>query len=273
MTASYPSHVLEFVRTSPWAILPSKLAEIREFLQIYSSAGSQDPAKRFAAIQAGARGPLPAERGTVAVIPLFGTLAPRMNLLTAVSGGTSLATFSRIFKQTLDDPAVSSIVIQVDSPGGNVYGTQEAADLIFSARGQKRVVAIADTGMAASAAYWIASQAEEFLATPSSEVGSIGVLAYHEDWSRAYDQAGITPTLWTAGKHKGELSDHEPLSDEARAAVQRSIDTYYSMFVSSVARGRGVKVAEVPERFRTGTNGWRSGGCPVGHDRSRRHDG
>jgi ClpP class serine protease len=113
------------------------------------------------------------------------------------------------------------------------------------------VIAFANP-MAASAAYWIGSQADELVVTPSGEVGSIGVLALHEDWSRAYDAAGVTPTFISAGKYKTDGNELEPLGEDAKAAIQARVDDYYSTFVKAVSRGRGIGAGEVRSGFGQG---------------------
>jgi len=143
------------------------------------------------------------------------------------------------------------VVLDVDSPGGAVNGVEELADEMLRARGQKPVVAVANT-LAASAAYWIATAADEVVVTPSGEVGSIGVFAVHEDFSAALEAAGIRVSLVSAGKYKMEGNPYEPLGDEGRAALQERVDDYYGMFVGAVARGRGVAAKDVREGFGQG---------------------
>jgi len=88
------------------------------------------------------------------------------------------------------DSSTKAIIINVDSPGGAIYGIDELSQEIFKARGQKRIVAIANS-LSASAAYWIASAADEFNVTPGGQVGSIGIVAPHKDRSRALDAMGL----------------------------------------------------------------------------------
>ena len=108
-------------------------------------------------------------------------------------------------------------------------------------RATRSVVAIADT-MAASAAYYIASAAEHVVITPSGSVGSIGVIAAHEDISQLQGKLGVKTTLVTAGEHKGELGRFGPLTAEARAEIQRRALLLYAADTRfaghSVERGR-----------------------------------
>jgi len=137
---------------------------------------------------------------------------------------------------------VSQILLDIDSPGGSVYGVQELATEI--ARAKKPVIAIANS-LAASAAYWIGSAASEFYATPGGEVGSIGVWTAHQDVSKALAEAGVNITLISAGEFKVEGNPYEPLGADAQKFMQSRIDDYYAAFTRGVAKGRKVSVDQV----------------------------
>lgn len=226
----------------PWAILPGAMAALMERVQQWA-AGTTPQAARPAAA---------AVQSTIAIIPVQGSIFPRGGGLWAeLFGGVSAEKLAATVAQYAQDASVSALVLDVDSPGGDVAGVLEAAAAVRAAAGQKPVIAIANH-LAASAAYWLASQASEIMVTPSGEVGSIGVFAVHEDWSKALEQAGVTATLIRAGKYKAETNPYEPLTDEARAAVQAQVDEYYNLFVRDVAKGRGVSVADVRGGFGEG---------------------
>jgi ClpP class serine protease len=127
----------------------------------------------------------------------------------------------------------------------------ELADEIYAARSQKPITAFVDT-MAASAAYWLASQATEVIITPSGRVGSIGVFGLHMDHSQELAKAGIFPTFIQAGKYKTEANPLQPLSDDAKAAWQARVEAMYGVFVRDVARGRGVTADAVRSEFGEG---------------------
>jgi capsid assembly protease len=190
-----------------------------------------------------------ASSGGVAVIPVFGTIAHRAHMVNQVSGsgGTSAEKLGAAIQAAAQDPAVGAIVLDVDSPGGSVAGTQELVDKIYSARESKPIVAVANS-TAASAAYWIASAASEFIVTPSGSVGSIGVLGVHEDRSAGLAAEGKKLTFIHAGKYKVEGNSAEPLSDEARSNIQAMVDQAYGAMVKSIARNRGVS----PDAVRSG---------------------
>lgn len=180
----------------------------------------------------------------LAVVAVHGVITKSASVFSEIFGGTSLDMLQATMLQLRDDRTIQSIVLHVDSPGGGVYGVDEAAELIGEVAKRKRVVAFTD-GMCASAAYWLASAAERIVATPSAELGSIGVYALHADISGQLSQDGVVVTLVKAGEHKAESHPYAPLSDDDRAAMQSRINSYYALFTKRVARGRGVSVDQV----------------------------
>lgn len=249
--AGYPQ-IARMVYERPWAILPSTLGVIEEVVRLRMDGQrftEDEIAERLAAADAAAaprQMAPPGTPGALAVIPLMGVLLPRANMMSALSGGTSLQSFQARFRDALDSPDVAGIMIEVDSPGGSVDLVPETADMVYAARDVKPVVAFANT-MAASAAYYIASQADEFYMTRSGEVGSIGVRMAHRDVSGALTQAGINMTEIAAPEFKTEGTPYQPLSDETIAYLQGEVDAVYGEFVQAVARGRNANPETVRE--------------------------
>ena len=171
--------------------------------------------------------------------------------MTQISGGTSTERFSCDLKQAVDDPGIKAIVIDVDSPGGSVFGVEELASEIRAATEKKYIVAVANS-LAASAAYWIGSAASEMVMTPGGEVGSIGVYTVHQDYSDQLANEGVKTTLIKAGKYKAEGNPFEPLSDDAKEALQKRVEEIYGSFIASVANGRGVSASTVRSGFGQG---------------------
>ena len=243
--------IAEFLAT-PWALMPERLNAVAAVLARWSQdvpAGEEvlagiaaDRAVREARRQAATA----VSGGGIAVLPLYGVVTQRGNMVDDVSGPGSVSTqqFASALRQALADDTVSQILIDIDSPGGSVYGVSELADEILAARSQKPICAIANS-LAASAAYWIGCSASEFYVTPGGEVGSIGVYQIHTDNSRMLDQEGVTPTLISAGKYKTEGNPFQPLDEEALSFMQSRVDEYYDAFVRGVARARNVPVAQV----------------------------
>lgn len=243
--------VSEFL-TTPWALMPERLQAMTAVLTRWSSDEPpsdetlfqvnadrvlRDTRKQFAAASAGSG---------IAVLPLYGVVTQRGNMVDDISGpgSTSTQKFTNALRQVLADDTVGQILIDIDSPGGSVYGVAELAIEIVKARAQKPVVAVANS-LAASAAYWIGCSAGEFYVTPGGEVGSIGVWQAHFDYSKALEEEGVKPTLISAGKFKVEGNPYAPLDPEAQAFMQSRVDDYYNAFIKAVAKGRGVSVADV----------------------------
>ena len=244
------SYILQAFTETPWSILPDRLAILEEIVDRHISGEKLDAEEVQARIH-GAMPPASRKVASVAVLPLFGTIFPRANMMTEVSGATSAETFGQQFSALVNDPEVNAIVLDVNSPGGQVAGVEELSSRIYAARGSKPIVAVANHLMA-SAAYYIGTAADEVVVTPSGEVGSIGVFSIHSDMSKALEQEGVKVTLISAGKYKVAGNPYEPLSEEAFAAEQSRVNDYYAAFVKSVARNRGVKVSAVKGGFGEG---------------------
>ena len=192
-----------------------------------------------------------AVKGKVGVIPIHGPVDQRMSSGLMKAGGTSIEFIAAAFDVMLAKADIGAIVLNIDSPGGGTYGTEELADKIHHARGAKPIYAIADS-MAASAAYWIASAADMVIMTPGGDVGSVGVYAVHVDESKALEQDGISVTMVSAGKHKVEYASVQPLSVEARANLQQSVAATYEKFIGALKRNRGTTLDHVRERYGQG---------------------
>ena len=243
--------VAEFLAT-PWALMPERLSALATVISRWSQGTSASDAAKFQVqtdrVHRDTRRQTSAAilGGGIAVIPIYGVITQRGNMVDDVSGPGMVSTqiVTQMLRQAVADDAVSQILLDIDSPGGSVYGVSELGDAILSARAQKPVVAIANS-LAASAAYWVGSQASEFYVTAGGEVGSIGVWQAHQDYSKAMDEAGVKTTLISAGKFKVEGNPYAPLDEEAQGFMQSRVDDYYAAFTKAVAKGRGVPITQV----------------------------
>jgi signal peptide peptidase SppA len=249
------AHIVAAVFDHPWAILPSKLAAMLSLLELRAAGLTLTEADIQARIGGGGSSrrddDLEVTAGGVGILPVFGVLAQRLTLMKAISGGQSTESIGGDFKSLRDDPKVKAILLAVDSPGGSCYGVDELATLIRSSRGTKPIVAAVNS-LAASAAYWIATQADSISITPGGDAGHIGVITAHDDLTGAAEKFGVKSTLITAGPYKSEGHPLQPLTDEARAAIQHRVDQAYTRFVRAVAAGRHVSEAAVRSGFGQG---------------------
>jgi signal peptide peptidase SppA len=234
----------EFLLDTRWAIEEQALATITELYQRATS-GDKETTALITRALAAARDTAPAADAPaynvadgVAVIEFSGVVTKRPTCMGSFFGGDAVtqALIDALAKAD-GDPTVSSKLLVIDSPGGTVAGTAAAAEAVYRSNMKKPVVAYAED-QAASAAYWIASQAGRFLANSTAQVGSIGVFAVIPDVSRAYENAGVRMNLVKAGEMKGTGVRGMPVTDAQLADVQREIDAIYEEFISAVARGR-----------------------------------
>ena len=222
------------LRSTPWALEPGRMSALRALVDAgpRSVRASRAPPRR--------RG---VAAGT-AVLSIVGILDQREGWLTMLGLGVSCDSISAALNDALNDESVRRIVFDIDSPGGSVAGVIELADQIFAARAKKPIVAVANS-LAASAAFWLGSQASRMYMSPGAEVGSIGVYVAHEDCSQALADSGVAVTLVSAGRFKTEAHPFGPLDAAAKAFMQTRVNDYHSAFTKAVARGRGVPIDAV----------------------------
>ena len=235
-----------------WAIRPGKLEEITAVVEKYLA--GERPDFLEAAKARGGNGvdePGYTMHGSVARIPVIGTLGKRMNLFSNMSGGESYDRVGQRLQAALADPNVEAVLLDIDSPGGPVDGVQTLADKVLVARDKKPVVAYTDGDMA-SAAYWVGSAASKVMASPTAMVGSIGVAGTHFDRSAQDAIVGVKRTVISSGKYKRVASDAEPLSPEGKDYLQQMSDTYYQLFLQSVGKNRGLPAGVVHAQMADG---------------------
>jgi signal peptide peptidase SppA len=242
------------ILNAPWAITPHRLEQIHGIYSAWARGESVD----VAAVEAKIGRPLVNDpqgyevQDGAALIPMRGVMAPRMNLMTQVSGGTSTELFVRDVRAALEDPSVRSLVIMADTPGGAVAGTQRAAAAVMAARGIKPVATYVE-GLMASAGVWVGTAADVvMMESATSQAGSVGVVATHVDVSKQEEALGVKTTEIVAGTYKRAASQYGPLTELGRQVLQNEVDYLYGLFVGDVAAQRGVSVEQVLESMADG---------------------
>lgn len=179
--------------------------------------------------------------GGAAVLRVDGMLTKYGN---SFDGGGSLVALR---KQVLDadrDPTVKSLLLVVESPGGTVAGTSELASAIHNF--SKPTFAFLED-LAASGAYWIASQAQQVFANEAASVGSIGVFSVVRDSSGQAEQSGIKVHVVSSGAHKGAATPGTVITPEQIAVIQETVNSYAELFCAAVRRGRGLSAEELSQ--------------------------
>jgi len=231
-----------------WAIDRAKLNAIIEVLVFRAEGGRLSEIEIESRVQSAKRDREVSDAtGNVALLPVHGVIMPRNVNLRASEQGVGLDSLAKQFRSHVADTNVKAIVMEFDSPGGQTGGLDEFAQEIFESRDAKPIIAQVNS-LAASAAYYLASQAHEVVASPSSRAGSIGVYAVHDDISEMLRAKGINRTIIASGPNKAAVN-FGPLSDEARDKIARDVSFANDQFVKAVARGRGVSQKAVNENM------------------------
>lgn len=240
------------IASTAWAIDPDSLHLIQEIieheraLQADGGQSLENIHSRFMAL--GGNVPDIATTSLTAVIPVSGPIVHHETLMSFFGYATSIDAMSAQFKSAVNDPDVERIVLLIDSPGGTVMGLQEFAAQIRAS--EKPTLAVVN-GMAASAAYYIASQAKEIVMTPSGLTGAVGVRMLRWDTSKADNDAGYRLEVYAVPDGKGD-GYGAPTSEDGQKQNMRIVQQYYDAFVSDVAQGRGTSVDDVKANYGDG---------------------
>ncbi len=154
-------------------------------------------------------------------------------------GGVDLQDVDRALATAAADPRITHVVLDIHSPGGSVIGVAETAARIAALRATHEVHAYI-SGMACSAGYYLASQADVIAAGPSAVVGSIGVYIAVLDASRWYEKEGYNMQVLKAGDYKTMGAEWRPLTESEREYLQASVDRSYEAFRAAVTALRPV---------------------------------
>jgi signal peptide peptidase SppA len=179
--------------------------------------------------------PKPYVIGNVAVVPLSGPIGKGLSPMERMMGAADVDVVSGWLDEAAANPAVEKLLLPVNSPGGTVTGVEELAAKV--ANFSKPTRAFSDN-MAASAGYWVASQADEFVVTPSSQIGSIGVYMVIPNLEQYYADQGIKFEVIAAGIHKAAGAEGLALTEDQRAYLQASVDSTREEFRNAVRRKR-----------------------------------
>jgi ClpP class serine protease len=246
---------LEFLMSQAWALDGNTLDVMSEIARRSHGAESLEGALSESGFQAlesrggGKFGDTMTMRpGGVALLPVNGVVSRYATMFSAICGGTSTQILARDFNAALNDPSVKSIVLNIDSPGGDANGIHEIAEMIYQARGKKKVVAYVG-GTGCSAAYWIASAADELVLDATARIGSIGtVLTMRRRKVKDDDEFEEIEIVSSQSPNKRL----DPASKEGRKAYQTELDELADVFVDRVARNMSVDRETVLSEFGQG---------------------
>ncbi|HRQ87671.1 MAG TPA: S49 family peptidase [Bacteroidia bacterium] len=179
-------------------------------------------------------------RPEIGVVPVYGILAKNASWMEeACYGITDINGISHALGQVAAAKDVKTLILDLASPGGQVTGIRELGNMVsaITAMRGKTVYAFTDD-RCCSAAYWIASQADEIYGTPSATVGSIGTYLAWLDESVRMQIEGVRLEFFGAGKYKGMGLPGKQLTQEDRALLQARVDEINGWFTSAVTSKR-----------------------------------
>jgi signal peptide peptidase SppA len=257
---------LRFVTSVPWMILPdylelieqaaaregtpeeiaARIEQAREKREERENSPVALAAKKGEKLEGSRRVSL---RGNVAILPIEGPIFRHASLFNEISGATSTEMLAYDFHRALASEQVGSVVLAINSPGGEVFGIAEFAQMIAERASDKRVIAYID-GYGASAAYYIASAADEVVIESSALVGSIGTVMESTDYSKAYEARGVKKHTYVSMQSPRKRPKMGTESGDAQ--IQKIVDDLGQIFVEDVARYRGVTPEKVLNDFGQG---------------------
>lgn len=237
--------MIETSPTGPFAMIEPDLGNI---VRLLSDPKALEASRPFKAPRSERLGVLDG----VGRLYVEGPLFKRDSFFTRLFGFSTYEMLRRDLQAALDNAEIEAIALHVDSPGGDANGCDELAQAIFDARKKKPIAAYV-SGMACSAGYWIASAAGRVVASDAAMVGSVGVVLGITDRRRADEKNGVTHLEFVSSQSPGKRPDIH--TDEGKARVQKMVDEMGDVFVSAVAKQRGVTKEKV--------NSWQ-GGVEIG---------
>ena len=240
-------NILDFAVSQGWAMLPERAEELVTIaVRAHEATPQTLEAYRSKTLEKAERA---TARNGVAILDVSGPLFKKANLLVEMSGATSYEILRRDLQAALDNPAIHSILLVVDSPGGEANGCDELAAAIYDARSKKPVTAFV-SGLAASGGYWIASAASKIVISDAALLGSIGVVLGIQDKRAADEKRGVKNIEFVSAVSPGKRPD--PSTDEGKNRIQAMVDDLAEVFVAAVAKYRGVSVDDVLKNFGAG---------------------
>jgi len=242
-------NITSLIYNQPWLILPSAHKDIVNAFEKYiqSDLSMDDDEVMPDDMEEKMEVPI----SNTSVIDISGPIGKRLGMLELCFGATDLDTLSQQILDIENTPEIENVIFHFNSPGGTITGVEEAGELISELAKKKKCIAYTDT-LCASAAYWLASQCDYVYASPSSQVGSVGVYMALMDATAAYAKEGYKPEVFSAGKYKTMGADFRSITDEERTMFQADVDAIYNKFKNAVLLKRTIKDEDLQGQVFTG---------------------
>lgn len=194
--------------------------------------------------------------GPVGVISIHGPMSNDQRWYDEFIKVASYPAIREAVVHAAEDPAIKHIMLDINSGGGTVNGVADVASLIRHVNDKVKPVTAFTDGAMMSAAYWLGSSAGKVYASKVAGVGSIGVIATHQEFSKMMEDIGIKATVIRSGKYKALANSMEPLTDAAKTQIQDSLDVIYGVFVQHVSAMRDVSYNVADSKMAQGREFW-----------------
>lgn len=238
--------ILSRIKSQPWACTP----EVMETIMDIANRQNLSPEAVAKEIGRPLRNSYDVEmRDTVGILPMQGPLIRYATMFSQISGATSYDMLAQDFARMVNDPGVTAIVLNIDSPGGEANGVSEFADQIAAARGIKPIIAYVG-GMGASAAYWLAAAADEIVISDTAVLGSIGTIMSVTDTKEKDAKAGVKTYTIVSSQSPHKALDAS--TEDGQNRLQVMVDSLSEVFIAKVAQNRGVDAEAVLQNFGQG---------------------
>ena len=242
----YYPHIEALLFDQPWAITPRALESMIARVQATEEVDLEAIATKLGRPLENTGGRAE-QRGSTAILDVQGPIFRHADLMSHLSGATTAEHLARDFQAAIDNGTVENILLRIDSPGGQVNGIADLAEIIRQS--PKPVTAYID-GLGASAAYWLAAAAKKIYGSVDSFIGSIGVVATLVDRRGAQERQGVKTYQIVSSQSPRKLAD--PATEEGHAAISEMVDSLGALFVDRVAGYRGTTAAHVLEHYGKG---------------------
>jgi signal peptide peptidase SppA len=239
--------IMDFAASQGWAMLPERVEELANIVARENDT-SPEALEAYRAKTAD-RAERAKVRDGVGILYVDGPLFKKANLFVSISGATSYEIMRRDLQVLAEDPNIHTILQVIDSPGGEANGCDELAAAIHDVNKTKPVVSYV-SGMAASGGYWLASAAGKIIVSEAALLGSIGVVLGVQDRKAADERRGVRTIEFVSSQSPGKRPD--PTTDDGRNRIQAMVDDLAEVFISAVAKYRGVSVQDVITKFGAG---------------------
>lgn len=237
-------HVRDAVKAATWAITEEAMATIVAIVE-RENTPTLEALEAYRAKRVAGSDTMSIRDG-VAIINVAGPLMRYADFFSAISGATSYEELRTDLAMAVDKPDVRAILLNIDSPGGMVNGANELADAIRAASAVKPVEAYVGH-QAASAAYWVAAATGKITMEASAMVGSIGVIQGIRDTSERDAKSGVKTVQFVSSQSPNKVIDHNAPAGQKK--IQKMVDDLAAVFVSSVAKHRGITPEAVIDKF------------------------